>query len=112
MDLSESLRRLDRSEALGGSIVSFLPGLIADYLSGGIPREAYCERFLHEMGRQKLYFVQFPQELIEENQRVFKREFAFADTMDRLVRTGAGKNDEDFRQAVIDCVQTYLRSAG
>ena len=108
--LLELAENIGRSETMKNSMVAFIPGLLADYARGGLTKVRLFTDFARQNREAQFYFSHMPKEMIRDNQRIFGREFVFADRLRDLLEKYAGAEDAAFDSLLEKCMEDYLRS--
>ena len=107
LELAESI---GRSDTMKNSMVAFIPGLLADYARGGRTKARLFADLAKQTREAQFYFRHMPKAMILDNQRIFKKEFTFADKIWHLLEKHAGEEDAEFDALLEKCMEDYLRS--
>ena len=107
LELAESI---GRSDTMKNSMVAFIPGLLADYARGGRTKGRLYADYVRQTRDAQFYFFHMPKDDIRDSQRIFRKEFVFADRLFYIVEKHAGTEDAAFDALLEKCMEDYLRS--
>ena len=96
------------SRALACSMVSYIPELLTKYARGEIDRKGLLAEYARQTQKSYFYFSHMPKQEIEENRRLFAREFAFANRLSDLLMAQLSAPDDVFDEKLENCLKDYL----
>ena len=82
---AELISRLKSSKTLECSPVAYVVDLLDAYFQGKLTAEKLCAEHHFETKRAQFVFFHMSERDIEDNKRVFKKEFAFADSLTSIL---------------------------
>ena len=109
--------RLTESYALSMSPVSYIAEVLKQYGSAEISKSQLISEYAQKTRQAFFYLSHMPQEDIAENKRLFKNEFALANSITDVIQgqTGQvglqvqdGSNDNRFDAMLEKCMEDYL----
>ena len=106
--MQQLMERLKASYELECSPVAYVVALIEQYLSGEIGKQQYDSQYKEQTLSAQFFFRYMPKEHIQENLRLFAKEFAFGDALNEVGQNASKLSEDDFRAALIRCVEDYL----
>ncbi len=100
------------SHAMMNSPVNFVPALLKSYASGEITLRELAVRFHRTNRETQFYFSHMPEEDIEMNRKLFRKEFELADNLyDILLDRPIGRDDkESIDSRIAESLTRYLDS--
>ncbi len=102
--------KLAESSSLQCSMVSFIPSLLQKYAQGELTRSELSAEFMKQTRIQQFYFMHMPKNEIQNNQRLFHREFILADQLGDILENQFAVDQNQFHSSLEQCVAEYLRS--
>ena len=107
--LDKMLNELRVSEPLMCSPVAYVVDLLDAYFQGKLTAQKLCEEYHFETKKAQFVFSHMPGRDIADNKRVFKKEFAFADSLTAILVQQADSLDAPaFDKALRECMEAYL----
>ena len=99
------------------SYVHFIPGMLELFLAGKFSleassaREDFSRTFVMILNRCKFYLSVIREEDMKERQRLERREFVFADALNKLALKYTEFDDEAFMQEIQICMENYINDS-
>lgn len=108
---AELITMLRSSKALEYSLVAYVVDLLDSYVQGKITAQELCEQYSLETRKAQFMFSHMSGRDIEDNKRVFKKEFTFGNSLTSVLGTQADSLDAPaFDKALRECMEAYLAS--
>ena len=108
--LEEILNQVQASEAYQCSPVSFGADLLGMFIRGEIAQNALRNAYKTQTLNAQFYFRHMPKEHILENQRIFKREFDFADELSNILIKNPPVPDDVLKKTLLEAMEKYVES--
>ena len=115
--VKEAFAKTEESLPHERSYVHFIPGMLELFFAGKFSLEASSSRedfsrtFVMMLNRCKFYLSVIREEDMKERQRLERREFMFADALNKLALRYTEFDDEAFMQEIRACMRNYLHDS-
>ena len=86
------------------SLVAFLPDILEKFFSGAIDEATFKKVFADNLKTTKIYLVCMSKELLEENKKIFRNEFIFADKLNAAIKNFSG---QDLKNTIKNLIAQY-----
>ena len=108
--LIELTKKISESYSLKMSMVNYVPGLLAQYARGEITKDKLFTEYIKQTREKQFYYFHMPKTQIEESQRLFNKEFVFANGLSRVIQQYARMEEEAFNASLEKCMEDYLQA--
>jgi hypothetical protein len=109
-DLTKLVGKIGESYTLKMSMVDFIPGLLMQYARGELTKSKLFTEYMRQTKDRRFYFMHMPKTEIRESQKLFSKEFVFADLLTEAIEQYSRLDDEAFNGALAKCMEDYLRA--
>lgn len=107
---AELISGLRGSKALECSPVAYVVDLLESYFQGNCTAQELCAEYNFATKRAQFVFSHMFKQDIEDNRRVFRKEFLFADGLTEiLLLTDEPLDASALDEALRECIEAYLR---
>ena len=106
-DLLLSVEKLQQSYSFSNSPVSYISDLLKQYINGDISRSILVSQYKSQTVDAQLYFRHMSEAMRKDNQRIFKKEFLFADSVSKLLLKSQVSEDT-LLERLQQCLEDYL----
>ena len=99
------------------SYVHFIPGMLELFFAGKFSvedssaREDFSRTFVMMLNKRKFYLSVIREEDMKERQRLERREFVFADALNKIALKYTEFDDEAFKQEIRKCMESYINDS-
>lgn len=100
------LKKAQQSHSLSNSPVHYIPDLLMQFFEGKITRSVLASQYKMLTVDAQLYFRHMPEDMRKENQRIFKKEFVFADKISKLLLKSQ-ISDDALMEQLQQCLEEY-----
>ncbi|MBE5782264.1 MAG: hypothetical protein E7329_02990 [Clostridiales bacterium] len=109
---AELITRLRSSKTLECSPIAYVVDLLDAYFQGKFTAQKLCAEYHFETKKAQFVFFHMSKRDIEDNKRVFKKEFTFGDGLTAVLEQQVDSLDAPaFDKALRECVEAYLASS-
>ena len=108
--VEQLIGKLKGSYELECSPVAYTVVLVEKAFNGEMDRRSFSAQYSKETGEAQFFFSYMPKEHIEENKRLFGKEFTFGDHLTYLAQRVSSLTEEEFQAELCKCVEDYLAS--
>lgn len=108
MGIREEVNNLKQNKYMKNSLVAFIPEVLENYFNGNVSKNELADTFTLNMNKTKFYLSQMPEQLLKENQQAFKNEFAFADKINKILKTN--EDERQLYKKLSESIKEYLNS--
>ena len=102
-ELLLSVEKLQQTYSFANSPVSYISDLLKQYINGDISRSTLASQYKSQTVDAQLYFRHMSESMRKDNQRIFKKEFIFADSISKLLLKSQVSED-----TLLERLQQYL----
>ena len=106
-DLKQAVANLKTSEYLVNSPVAYMIELLEQYANHEFSPTQLASTFKKQTLEAQFYFSHMPSELIDENRRLFKLEFEFADKLYHAIMAAGTLDEASSVQVLTDTITEY-----
>ena len=102
------VENVQQSYSFSNSPVNYIADLLKQYFEGNITRSALTSRYKMQTVDAQLYFRYMPDDMRKENQRIFRKEFLFADSISKILLKPPA-SDDALSEQLQQCLNEYLQ---
>ena len=107
MESQSEISKLKKSKKLEISTVDFIPEMLDKYYRNPYNHEVFADLYISKLNKIKFYLSKLPENLLKENQTLFKNEFVLADKINKVSLCAKTLNKEEFDKNIEEAVSEY-----
>ena len=108
--IHEAVEQLRTSRAFECCPAGYTTEFLEKYAQGEITRRELYVQYDKATREAQFFFSHMPPEHVKENQRLFKKEFDFADAIYAVTRQAPDLNDSQLQEKIAACIEAYFES--